>query len=81
MAKKITVFHVGDRLMRYRKLTMGTKPASGELTKALLPLFQSIQEAHIIVLFTSLHIIALNETKIDPGYPSELTVIRGYQEE
>ena len=47
-SKKITVFHAGDRLMRYRKLTMGTKPASGELTKALLPLFQPIQEAHVI---------------------------------
>ena len=27
------------------------------------------------------HIMALNETKIDPGYPVELTAIRGYQEE
>lgn len=44
----ITVFHAGDRLMRYRKLTMGTNPASGELTKALKPLFMDIEEAHII---------------------------------
>ena len=34
--------------MRYKKLTMGTKPASGALTKALSPLFQDIPGAHII---------------------------------
>ena len=27
------------------------------------------------------HILALNETKVDPGYPCELTAIAGYQEE
>eukprot|EP00112_Aurelia_sp_Birch-Aquarium-sp1_P021838 Seg5974.1 transcript_id=Seg5974.1/GoldUCD/mRNA.D3Y31 product="Retrovirus-related Pol polyprotein from transposon 17.6" protein_id=Seg5974.1/GoldUCD/D3Y31 len=47
-SKKITVFHARDRLMRYRKLTMGTKPASTKLTKALLPLLHSIPEAHVI---------------------------------
>ena len=47
-SRYITVFHAGDRLMRYKRLTMGTKPASGELTKALSPLFQDIPEAHII---------------------------------
>ena len=34
--------------MRYRKLAMRTKSASGELNKALQPLFTSIMQAHII---------------------------------
>ena len=34
--------------MRYRCLTMGSKPASGELSKALLPLFKYFCEAHFI---------------------------------
>ena len=44
----ITVFHAGDRLMRYRRLTMGAKPASEELNKALSPIFQDIPYAHVI---------------------------------
>ena len=44
----ITVFHAGNHLMRYRHLTKGSKPASGELTKALLPLFKEFCEAHVI---------------------------------
>ena len=44
----IAVFHAGDRLMRYRRLTMGAKPASGELNKALSPIFQDIPYAHVI---------------------------------
>ena len=47
-SRYITVFHAGHKLMRYRRLTMGAKPASGELTKALLPLFNDIPEAHVI---------------------------------
>ena len=47
-SRLITVFYAGDRLMRYRKLTMGTKPASGELMKALRPLFVDIKGAHLI---------------------------------
>ena len=34
--------------MRYQRLTMCTKPASGELTKALSPLFQHNQEAQVV---------------------------------
>ena len=34
--------------MRYQCLTMGSKPASGELCKALLPLFKYFCEAHFI---------------------------------
>ena len=44
----ITVFHAGDRLIRYRRLTMGAKPASGELNKALSPILQDIPYAHVI---------------------------------
>ena len=47
-SRYITVFHANGKLMRYRRLTMGAKPASGELTKALTPLFQNIPHAHII---------------------------------
>ena len=34
--------------MKYRKLSMGTKPASGELTKALRPIFVNISNSHVI---------------------------------
>ena len=47
-SRHVTVFHAGDRLMRYKRMTMGTKPASGELNKALRPLFQHIPEVHCI---------------------------------
>ena len=73
-SKKITVFHAGDRLMRYQKLTMGTKPASGELTKALLPLFQSIPEAHVI--HDDLIIAAKTKKKHDHALNRVLQAIR-----
>ena len=44
----LTVFNDGDRLLRYTRLTMGTKPASGELNKALRPLFREHEFAHVI---------------------------------
>ena len=47
-SRHLTVFHGNGRLMRYRVLTMGSTPASGELTKALRPLFQHIKEVHVI---------------------------------
>ena len=47
-SRYITVFHAGNRLKRYRRLTMGAKPASGELTNALLPLFGNIAGVHVI---------------------------------
>ena len=34
-SQNMTVFHAGDRLMRYKRLTMGSVPASGELAIAL----------------------------------------------
>ena len=48
-SRYLTVFHDGQgRLMRYTRLTMGTSPASGELNKALTPLFRDIAGAHVI---------------------------------
>lgn len=44
----LTVFHAQQRLMRYSKLTMGVKPASGELTKALIPIFTNMKGVHVI---------------------------------
>ena len=47
-SRHLTVFHGDGRLMRYRVITMGSTPASGELTKALRPLFQHLKEVHVI---------------------------------
>ena len=47
-SRALTVFHANGRLMRYKRLTMGTTPASGELNKALRPVFQDIRDAHVI---------------------------------
>lgn len=44
----ITVFHADNSLMRYRRLTMGTKPASRELNRALNTIFADIPEARVI---------------------------------
>ena len=44
----LTVFHHNGKLKRHTRLTMGAKPASGELNKALRPLFKDIAAAHII---------------------------------
>ena len=48
-SRHLTVFHDGQgRLMRYTRLTMGTSPASGELNKALMPLFRDMPGVHVI---------------------------------
>jgi len=47
-SRPLTVFHANGRLMRYKRLTMGTSPASGELNKALRPLFDDIDHAYVI---------------------------------
>ena len=44
----LTVFHAGDRLMRYKRLTMGSCPATGELANALRPMFVDTKGAHVI---------------------------------
>ena len=43
-----TVFHGNGRLMRFCRLTMGNMVSSGELTKAFIPIFSSIDHTHII---------------------------------
>ena len=47
-SRPLTVLRACDRLMRYKRLTMGTLPASGELNKRLRPLLASIQNSAII---------------------------------
>ena len=47
-SRYLTVFHHNGKLKRHTRLTMGAKPASGELNKALRPLFKDIAAAHII---------------------------------
>ncbi|CAB4037289.1 Hypothetical predicted protein [Paramuricea clavata] len=44
----LTVFHANGKLYRYKRLTMGVKPAQGELNMALQPLFAHIPQAHLI---------------------------------
>ena len=44
----LTVFRAGDRLMLYKRLTMGTLPASGELNSRPRPIFANIPNAAVI---------------------------------
>ena len=44
----LTVFPHNGKLKRHTRLTMGAKPASGELNKALRPLFNNLPQVHII---------------------------------
>ena len=46
-SRHLTVFHANNKLYRYKRLTMGVKPAQGELNTALLPLFTNIPQAHL----------------------------------
>ena len=47
-SRQLTVFHAGTRLMRFKRLIMGCSPASGELNKALRPLFQEAENTFVI---------------------------------
>ena len=47
-SRHLTVFHGNGKLMRFRRLIMGASPASGELSKALSPLFKDIKHAYLI---------------------------------
>ena len=47
-SRVLTVFPHKGKLKRHTRLTMGAKPASGELNKALRPLFSNLPAAHII---------------------------------
>ena len=47
-SRYLTVFRHKGKLKRFTRLTMGAKPASGELHKALQPVFSQIPNVHII---------------------------------
>ena len=47
-SRHLTVFRAGDKLKRYKRLAMGSLPASGELNKRLHPVLAHIQSAEII---------------------------------
>ena len=47
-SRNLTVFNLNNKLYRYKRLTMGMKPAQGELNAALRPLFTHIPDAHLI---------------------------------
>ena len=47
-SRYLTVFQIFDQLFRYVVLTMGLKPAQGELNAALTALFAHIQDVHVI---------------------------------
>ena len=44
----LTTFYVNTKLYRYKRLTMGIKPAQGELNTALRALFAHIPYVHLI---------------------------------
>ena len=47
-SRYLTVFSHANKLKTHTRLTMGCKPAAGELNKALRPLFKDIASVHII---------------------------------
>ena len=47
-SRYLTVFPHNGKLKRHTRLTMGAKPASGELNKFLRPLFSDLPAVHII---------------------------------
>ena len=47
-SRQLTVFHAGDRLMRFKRLTMGATPASGELSRALRPILSNCKGTYVI---------------------------------
>ena len=40
-----------------------------------------LDEVQLLIRSLGIHILALNETKLDPNYPKELTSLSGYQQE
>ena len=47
-SKMLTVFYAGNRLMRLNRVVQGCCPSSGELSKALAPLFHTLPQVHLI---------------------------------
>ena len=62
-SRPLTVFHAGERLMRYERLTFGNLPASGELSQRLRPILENIPNAAVIqddIVFAAIDITSLN---------------------
>ena len=47
-SRYLTTFYGQNKLLRYKRLTMGVKPAQGELNTALRPKFAHIPHTHLI---------------------------------
>ena len=47
-SRYLTVFHTNEKLYRHKRLTMGLKPAQGELNATLPPIFANIPNTHLI---------------------------------
>ena len=47
-SRHLTVFRAGDKLKRYKRLTMGSLPATGELNKRLRPILAHLKDVEII---------------------------------
>ena len=47
-SRKYTIFHANGELYRYKRLTMGIKPAQGELNAALKSIFAHIPNVYLI---------------------------------
>ncbi len=68
-SRYLTVFQIFDQLYRYKVLTMGLKPAQGELNATLSPLFGHIADVYLIhddiIIATDTideHVLALQES-------------------
>ncbi|CAB4029394.1 Hypothetical predicted protein, partial [Paramuricea clavata] len=68
-SRYLTVFHANDKLYRHNRLTMGVKPAQGELNMALQPLFAHIPQAHLI------HDDLIVATETDGEHHSAITAV------
>ena len=68
-SRYLTTFHANDKLYRYKRLTMGVKPAQGELNMALQPLFAHIRHAHLI------HDDLIVATKTDAEHQIAITAV------
>ena len=47
-SRTMTVFNAGNRLLRFKRLVMGSTPATGILADALRPIFANLDNVHVI---------------------------------
>ena len=64
-SRKFLVFRVGNRLLRYKRMTQGLLPASGEFMDMVAPQFQHIEQVFMIHDDTT--IAGANQTDHDEG--------------